>query len=189
MKTKIFIMAIFTLLASFFGCSAQKKPHQAESKTSFYKLKMVALQGDTVSFDEFHGKKVLIVNTASKCGYTPQYEGLEELHQKYGDKLVVVGFPANDFMKQEPGSNEEIAEFCEANYGVSFLMSKKISVKGDDMSPVYKWLTEKEQNGWNTQKPKWNFQKYLVDENGELIAVFAPKVKPLSDEIITEIEK
>lgn len=187
MNKKIVIMAIFTLLSSILGYSKQSKPEEASSKTSFYELKTVSLQGEEIDFADFKGKKVLIVNTASECGFTPQYEGLEELHQKYKDKLVIIGFPANNFMKQEPGTNEEIAAFCQSNYGVSFIMSEKISVKGSDMHPVYKWLTEKEQNGWNSKSPKWNFYKYLVDENGELISVFASKVKPLSEEIVSEL--
>ncbi len=183
MNTKIYIMALTSLLFSFFSCSAKIKPEQAQSKVSFYELSTVSLFGDEIDFSSFKGKKVLIVNTASKCGFTPQYAELEELSKKYKDNLVVIGFPANDFMNQEPGSNEDIATFCEVNYGVTFLMTEKITVKGGDMHPVYQWLTDKDKNGWNTQEPKWNFHKYLIDENGELIGVFASKVKPLDEQI------
>jgi glutathione peroxidase len=131
------------------------------------------------------GKKVLIVNTASKCGFTPQYEGLQELYTKYGgEDFVIIGFPANDFLKQEPGTNEEIREFCTLNYGVSFPMMAKISVKGKDMHPLYQWLTRKELNGYRDSKVKWNFQKYLVDEKGRLVGMYPPKTKPLSEEMI-----
>jgi glutathione peroxidase len=188
MNKYILTMSIASMLFSFFSCSAKTKPEQAQSKVSFHELSTSTLFGEEVNFESFKGKKVLIVNTASKCGYTPQYAELEELHKQYKDNLVIIGFPANNFMKQEPGTNEDIAAFCEVNYGVTFLMSEKISVKGDDIHPVYQWLTDKEKNGWNTQEPKWNFHKYLIDENGELIAVFASKVKPL-DEDITSLLK
>ncbi len=174
-------------LAGLLSCSGQQKPDGAKSKTSFYDLSIVSLQGDPIAFSEFKGKKVLIVNVASKCGFTPQYAGLQEFHEKYGDQLVIIGFPANNFMRQEPGSNEEIALFCEANYGVSFLMSEKVSVKGRDMHPVYQWLTQRSQNGWNRKGPKWNFYKYLVNENGELVAVFDSRTEPASDKIVSKI--
>ena len=124
-----------------------------------------------------------MVNTASKCGLTPQYEGLEELYEKYKDNLVIIGFPANNFLFQEPGSNEEIASFCQKNYGVSFPIPAKISVKGKDQAAIYTWLTQKRYNNFQDSKVKWNFQKYLLDENGHLIAVFAPSTLPLSEEI------
>src|SRR5690606_5236627 len=125
----------------------------------------------------------LIVNTASKCGYTPQYAGLETLYQQHRDKLVIVGFPSNNFMFQEPGSNEEIAAFCEKNYGVSFPMAAKIAVKGKKMAPLYRWLTDKTYNHYKSSSVKWNFQKYLIDESGRLVAVFPPATEPLSTEI------
>lgn len=155
-----------------------------EIPSSFYDFEFTTLSGETKSFAEFKGKKILVVNTASKCGLTPQYEGLEKLHQQYKDELVLVGFPANNFMQQEPGSNEEIAAFCEANYGVSFIMSEKISVKGDDIHPIYQWLTKKQYNGKMDSEVTWNFQKYLIDEKGNLQAVFEPKTEPLAKEII-----
>ncbi|MDR0713955.1 MAG: glutathione peroxidase [Bacteroidales bacterium] len=155
-----------------------------KSKSSgFYQLSFVALDGTKVNFSDFKGKSVLIVNTASKCGYTPQYADLQRLSEQYGDKLVVIGFPSNDFGKQEPGTNGEIALFCRENYGVRFLMMEKSSVKGDQKNKVYQWLTDKSKNGWNTEEPKWNFCKYLVDSNGKLVKFFPSKVKPLSEEI------
>ncbi|MGB3617464.1 MAG: glutathione peroxidase [Catalinimonas sp.] len=158
-----------------------------QSETSFYDFKMTTLEGEEVDFSKYRGKKVLIVNTASKCGYTPQYAGLEELNQKHGDEVVVLGFPANNFGGQEPGSNGEIAEFCERNYGVAFTMFEKSSVKGDDMNPLYRWLTDKSQNGWNEQAPQWNFNKYLIDEKGKLIKYFPSNVKPMSDELLEAV--
>lgn len=174
------IISLFSLIA----CSKPvAKPEGAESKSSFYELSFTDIYGKTVKLSDFKGKKILIVNTASKCGYTPQYEGLQKLYQDYSDKLVVIGFPANDFMGQEPGTNEEIEQFCKTNYNVTFPMSEKISVKNPDMHPVYRWLTDKNKNGWNTEEPKWNFHKYLIDEKGELIKVFPSGVKPMSEEI------
>jgi glutathione peroxidase len=178
------IMAFSFFMFGLVSCKASEQPADARSKTSFYDLSSVSLEGNSINFSDFKGKKVLIVNVASKCGFTPQYAGLQELHEKYGDKLQIIGFPANNFMRQEPGSNEDIAEFCEQNYGVSFLMSEKASVKGRDMHPVYQWLTQRNQNGWNRKSPSWNFFKYLVDEQGELIAVFNSRTEPTSEEIV-----
>jgi glutathione peroxidase len=155
--------------------------------TSFYSFKMESLTGEAIDFSRYKGKKVLLVNVASKCGFTPQYAELEELHKKYGDKVVVLGFPANNFGAQEPGSNEEIAEFCQKNYGVSFQMFEKISVAGNDQHPLYQWLSRKDLNGWNDKAPGWNFTKYLVNEKGELVKMFPSNVKPLSKEVIEAI--
>ncbi|MDG4946197.1 glutathione peroxidase [Weeksellaceae bacterium KMM 9713] len=138
---------------------------------------------------ELEGKKVMIVNTASKCGFTPQYEQLEEIYQKYkDDNFTIIGFPANNFMSQEPGSNEDIKEFCTLNYGVTFPMMSKISVKGDDMHPLYQYLTKKDQNGVLDNEVKWNFQKYLINEDGTLAHVFYSKTLPNDEEIIRWIE-
>lgn len=156
---------------------------------SIYEFKVDKLGGGTIDFSQYKGKKILIVNTASKCGYTPQYEGLQSLYEANKDKLVIVGFPANNFLRQEPGSNEEIEAFCKKNYGVTFPMAEKISVKGNDMAPIYHWLTKKEHNNYENSSVKWNFQKYLIDENGKLIAMFPPGTKPLSDEIRDAINK
>ncbi|MCE3295178.1 MAG: glutathione peroxidase [Crocinitomicaceae bacterium] len=157
---------------------------------SIHSYKATDINGNTVDFAKFKGKKLLIVNTASECGYTPQYEDLEKLHKEYKDKgLVIVGFPCNDFGAQEPGTEKEIAAFCQKNYGVTFLMMSKISVKGDDKAPIYSFLTEKEKNGLEDSEVKWNFQKYLLDENGKLVKHLSSKVKPLSPEITEWIGK
>lgn len=165
------------------------KPPKGEVYKTIYEFKVQALDGGTIDFATFKGKKILIVNTASKCGYTPQYEGLEALYKKYGDKLVIIGFPSNNFGFQEPGSNENIAEFCQKNYGVTFPMAAKIDVKGGDMAPIYHWLTKKEYNGYDNSSVKWNFQKYLINEQGKLVGVFGSKVKPESEELVSAIEK
>lgn len=156
---------------------------------SIHGFQITSLEGETIDLSQYKGKKILIVNTASKCGYTPQYEGLEKLYNENKDHLVIIGFPANNFGNQEPGANEEIAEFCERNYGVSFPMSEKISVKGNDIAPIYQWLTQKKWNGVKDSEVKWNFQKYLIDENGELMEVFESAVKPLSSELMSHLVK
>lgn len=155
---------------------------------SIFGFKVLALDGSEINFADFKGKKIMVVNTASKCGLTPQYEGLERLYGKYRDQLVIVGFPTNDFLFQEPGGNEEIAEFCRLNYGVSFPMAAKIEVKGKNQAPIYQWLTNKNLNGKESSSVTWNFQKYIVDENGELIKHFSPKTDPEDPEIIKVIE-
>jgi glutathione peroxidase len=159
----------------------------AVENKSIYDFKVTALNGNTIDFADFRGKKILIVNTASKCGFTPQYEGLEQLYQKYKDRLVVIGFPCNNFLSQEPGSNEKIKEFCTKNYGVSFPMAAKISVKGKNIAPVYKWLCNKSENGVMDAKITWNFNKFLLDENGKIIAWFPSKVTPMSAEITDKL--
>lgn len=156
---------------------------------SFYDFKVTDINGNTFDLAQLKGKKVLVVNTASKCGNTPQYEQLEEIYEKFGDsKFTIVGFPANNFANQEPGTNEEIEEFCQQNYGVKFPMMSKISVKGDDMAPIYQWLTEKALNGKMDSQVSWNFQKYLIDENGHLVDVIQPKVKPDDEKILSWIQ-
>lgn len=160
------------------------------AQQSFYDFKVKDIDGNDFDLSTLKGKKVLVVNTASKCGFTPQYEQLQSIFEKYGgDKFTIVGFPANNFMKQEPGSNEEIAEFCEKNYGVTFQMMSKISVKGDDMHPLYQWLTQKSKNGVLDSKVGWNFQKYMIDENGNLVEMLASKIKPDDEQIISWITK
>jgi len=154
---------------------------------SIYDFSVEALDGSKISFSSFKGKKILIVNTASKCGYTPQYEGLEALYKKYKDRLVIVGFPANNFGGQEPGSNSEIKDFCKKNYGVTFLMAAKVSVKGDDAAPIYKWLCNKSENGVLDAEIKWNFNKFLLDENGKLLAKFDSNVTPMSEALTSKL--
>ncbi|MDR1370212.1 MAG: glutathione peroxidase [Dysgonamonadaceae bacterium] len=175
----LFIMSIF--LIPFGKTVAQNTTVVAPAP--FYDLQFTGISGKPVDFDVFKGKYVLIVNTASKCGYTPQFKDLEELYQQYKEQLVVVGFPSNDFGAQDPGSNKEIEDFCRMNYGVSFLMMEKSPVKGDVRNLVYQWLTDDKKNGWNTQEPTWNFCKYLIDPKGNLVAFYPSKVKPASEEI------
>lgn len=151
--------------------------------SSIHSFKVPSIDGGTIDFAKFKGKKILVVNTASKCGYTPQYEALEKLYEANKGKLVIVGFPANNFGGQEPGSNEEINAFCKKNYGVSFPMAEKVSVKGSDTHPLFKWLTAKSENGVLDAEIKWNFTKFLLDENGKLIASFPSNVSPTGKEI------
>lgn len=160
----------------------------AQVPSSFYDFKVTTLEGKEFNFSSLKGKKVLIVNTASKCGNTPQYSDLEQLYKNYGgDKFEIIGFPANNFLSQEPGTDSEIREFCTKNYGVTFPMMSKISVKGKDIHPLYLWLTKKEYNGVMDSDVKWNFQKYLIDENGHLVKVIPPKTKPMDAEIVNWI--
>lgn len=150
---------------------------------TIYDFKVEGLDGKEIDFADFKGKKVLIVNTASECGFTPQYADLEKLSKDYADKLVVVGFPANNFGGQEPGSNEEIGAFCEKNFGVTFPMAAKVSVKGEDTAPIFKFLTQKDQNGVKNTAILWNFTKFLIDENGHLIDSYISTTKPTSESI------
>ena len=155
--------------------------------SGFYGFKVKTLDGGEFDFSTLKGKKVMIVNTASKCGFTPQYKELEEVYEQYKGDLVIIGFPANNFANQEPGSASEIRKFCTENYGVTFPMMAKISVKGDDMAPIYKWLTSKKENGVMDSEVQWNFQKYLIDEDGKLVDVVYSKEKPDSEKIIAWI--
>src|SRR5690606_23780367 len=151
-----------------------------------YQFAITSIDGKKVDLSQFKGKKLLLVNTASKCGYTKQYAGLQELSEKYGDKVVVIGFPANNFGGQEPGSNDEIQGFCEKNFGVTFLLAEKSSVTGDDISPLFAYLTSAENSDF-TGEIKWNFEKFLIDEQGKLIHRFRSKVEPLSQELISKL--
>jgi glutathione peroxidase len=179
----------YTLLVLVAMNSTKTIGQTTNNKKSFYDFKMIAIDGKSIDFSVYKGKKILIVNVASKCGYTPQYKELEELYKKYKDKLVILGFPANNFAFQEPGNNKEIADFCEKNYGVTFQLFEKISVKGKDQDALYHWLSHKSENGWNDDAPSWNFCKYLINEKGELVKFYKSSVNPLSDEIVKEIEK
>lgn len=152
------------------------------SMSDFYDFRVKALDGEEIDFSRYKGKKVLLVNVASECGYTPQYEDLQNLHQEYGDKVAVLGFPANNFGGQEPGTHQQIIEFCQKNYGIDFQMFAKISVKGADQHPLYEWL--REQSG---QEPSWNFNKYLLDENGKVIGFYPSGVNPLDEQIVEKI--
>ncbi|MEY2916572.1 MAG: hypothetical protein RIS73_286 [Bacteroidota bacterium] len=196
------MIKIIAIAAALLSCGAQSEikmsndsdynksnfnPSKIVSAKSIYDFKVEGLDGSTIDFTSFKGKKILIVNTASKCGYTKQYEGLEALYKKYQDKLVIVGFPANNFGGQEPGTNTEIKEFCKKNYGVTFPMAAKVSVKGDDKAPIFKWLTSKTENGVLDAEIGWNFGKFLLDENGNLITYFPSKVEPMSEELTSKL--
>lgn len=178
MTNPIFICIFLTMLPT-----AQHPP------STIYDYKVTSINGEIIDLASFKGKKILIVNVASECGYTPQYEDLEKLYRQYRDKLVIIGFPANDFMGQEPGTNEEIKQFCTSRYDVTFPLAAKISVKGKDMAPIYHWLTEKKLNGVEDSEVSWNFNKYLVNESGEYVCHFKSKVTPFDAALIAAIEQ
>ncbi len=159
------------------------KENESKPVQSIYNINIDSLTGKKIDLNEFKGKKILFVNVASKCGFTPQYAALQKLHETYKDKLVVIGLPCNQFGGQEPGDAEQIENFCSVNYGVEFLITEKIDVKGENQHPLYQWLTKKELNGVNSSSVKWNFQKYLIDEEGKYIDVFYSLTKPLSNKI------
>ena len=180
---KIIVIASFILLSSFNKPATHNRFYEnlPVKKQSIFDFKVEALDGSTIDFSKFKGKKILIVNTASKCGNTPQYDDLEKLYEKFKDKLVIVGFPANNFGAQEPGTSVEIAEFCKKNYGVTFPMAEKVSVKGDDIAPIYKYiLSEAEKKGFNNPI-EWNFTKFLFDENGNFLTVYHNKARLIPD--------
>ena len=180
MKQSIFLFAVALLMTITM---------EAQTKQSIHQFKVKDLYGKTFDFASLKGKKILVVNTASKCGYTPQYEQLEAIYKKYkGENFVIVGFPANNFGSQEPGTNAEIATFCKANYGVTFPMMSKISVKGSDMNEVYQFLTKKAKNGLKDSNVEWNFQKYLLNEKGELEQVYLSGVEPTDSKIVNWIK-
>jgi glutathione peroxidase len=163
---------------------------QSTVKKTFHDFTVTTIDGNEFPLSQLKGKKVLVVNTASKCGYTPQYEDLEKLYETYGgDHFTVIGFPANNFMNQEPGTNEEIKQFCSSKYAVTFQMMSKISVKGSDIAPVYSWLTKKAENGIMDAPVKWNFQKFMIDENGNLIDMAPSSENPLSEKIVSWIKE
>ncbi len=178
-------LTLIIAFTMFFNC---KTKAQNEPKESIYDIAINSLSGDPIDLGQFKGKKILFVNTASECGFTPQYAELEELHKKYQDKLVIIGLPCNQFGGQEPGSASEIQSFCQKNYGVDFLMTEKIDVKGENQHPLYKWLTDKDINGVKSSSVKWNFQKYMVDENGHFIDVWYSITKPMSSKITKYVE-
>ncbi|SFT55908.1 glutathione peroxidase [Algoriphagus locisalis] len=193
MKNLVFLGCLILLVTAYAISNSHASKSKNPSKTkntmakSFYDFTMKDLDGKEVDFSSFKGKKIMVVNVASKCGYTPQYEALQKLYSENSDKLVILGFPANNFGGQEPGSSEEIKSFCSENYGVTFPMFEKVSVKGFDKHPIYRWLSDAEQNGWNNEEPSWNFCKYMIDEKGELIKFFPSKVDPLDQEILAII--
>ena len=178
-------IAIVVIISAFFISASV-----AQNDRSFYDYSVTDIQGKQYDLSTLKGKKVLVVNTASKCGNTPQFAELEKLYKEYGsEKFVILGFPSNDFANQDPGTNEEILEFCTLNYGVTFPMMSKISVKGKDIHPLYEWLTNKELNGIMDSEVTWNFQKYLIDENGKLVEVIPPRVKPDSEQILAWLKR
>lgn len=162
---------------------------EISAKQSLYDFKVKSLDGKTVDLSIYKGKKVIILNTASKCGFTPQYADWEKFYEENKSKVVVLGFPSNQFGGQEPGADSEIAAFCQKNYGVNFPMFSKVDVKGESKCELYKWLTTKELNGWNEKEPSWNFCKYLINEKGELVNFFASGVKPTSKEFLDALNK
>ena len=187
-----FLSLIPLLLIALFSLNKMQKANNESSKIkkmSIHEFKVENINGDEFDFSSLKGKKIMVVNTASKCGLTPQYEKLEALYQKYkNENFIIIGFPSNDFMGQEPGSNEEIIAFCKKNYGVSFPMMSKVKVKGNDKCDIYSFLTSKSQNGLEDNKVQWNFQKYLLDENGFLVKVLSPRTLPDDPQISSWIE-
>ena len=177
------------MAGALFGVGkTQERPKNAPpAPIDFYQLRVYDVQDNAIDMEDFRGKQLLIINVASKCGFTPQYADLQKLHEQHGDKVQLLGFPANNFKEQEPGTNAEIAEFCQLNYGVTFPVMEKISVKGPDQHPLYRWLSRKDFNGWNDQEPEWNFCKYLVNGEGQLTHYFNMGVKPLSKDILQAI--
>jgi glutathione peroxidase len=199
-KTNRKLMKILTILVSLLTLACQRPVERPETlqagfmttsknmESSFYEFKMKDLDGKDVDFAQYKGKKIMIVNVASKCGFTKQYAALQELNEKHGDKIAILAFPANNFGGQEPGSNEEIKEFCSTNYGVTFPVFEKVSVKGFDKHPLYRWLSDPKMNGWNDQEPSWNFCKYILDEKGELLKFLPSSVTPMDEEILKLIQ-
>lgn len=199
MKTWILIIGLIALLAFIiFNKTALKgilskkdavfsNTKAQDHKGSLYDFTLNDLQGNPIALSEYKGKPVVLINVASKCGFTPQYADWQKFHEKYGDKVAVLGFPANNFMSQEPGTDAEIGEFCQKNYGVTFKMFSKIDVVGDNKAPLYKWLSEKELNGWNDKEPTWNFCKYVVDKEGNVTHFFASKITPDNPEFLQAV--
>lgn len=179
------LLLLTALLIACISATPKNKPMEATANPkTIHEFKVPSIEGGTIDFSKYKGKKILVVNTASKCGYTPQYEGLEKLYKEHKDNLVIVGFPANNFGQQEPGTNEEIQEFCKVRYGVTFPLASKVDVVGENTHPLFKWLTNKEENGVLDASVGWNFTKFLLDENGKLLASFPSKVTPDSEEIL-----
>ena len=189
------LKAIYPLWMSFNRLFGKRSKVLANKKNnqpfqSFYSLSVRLNNGSLLSFDSLRGRKLLLVNTASDCGYTNQYSDLQKLYEEHHDKLTVIAFPANDFQEQEKGSDEEIGNFCKINFGVTFPIALKSRVvKGNDQQKVFQWLTDKTKNGWNNQSPSWNFSKYLINEKGVLMNYFDPAISPLSEEVLKAIEQ
>jgi len=186
-RMKIASLITSIILSVFFINETNLNNTDMSSQSSLYDITINSITGEAINLEDFKGKKILFVNTASECGFTGQYEDLEKLHKTYKDKLVVIGIPCNQFGGQEPGTLTEIKTFCEVNYGVTFLMAEKVDVKGDNQHPLYAWLTKKELNGVKSSSVKWNFQKYLIDENGNYIDFYYSLTKPLSSKITKQL--
>lgn len=188
--TKFIIISILLVIViySFYGYKKPKNNQKMLSSIYDSNISIKDLDGNPIDFSKFKGKKLLIVNVASECGFTKQYKELQQLHEKYGNKVTVIGLPCNQFGNQEPGSPEQIKEFCSINYGVDFLMTEKIDVKGDNQHPLYQWLTNEKLNGFKSSSVKWNFQKYLLDEEGKMIDFYYSVTKPLSESIIKNFQ-
>jgi len=185
-------LTVLVLVALLGGCQINKNSAKGEAAVEkrFYDFVVTDITGESFALGDLKGKKVMVVNVASKCGLTPQYEALEALYRNYSSKgFMIIGFPANNFMGQEPGTDEEILEFCTTNFDVTFPMMSKLSVKGEDQHPLYTWLTQKAWNGVQDSDVRWNFQKYLIDESGKLVGIAWPREKPDSDKIISWIEE
>ena len=192
LKQKV-LKAVYPAVMWFSKSSKSEKVlsnKHTNSAVSFYSLSDTSINNQAFYFDQLKGKKVLLVNTASDCGYTGQYEDLEKLSQQFQNKLVVIGFPSNDFGEQEKGEDEKIASFCKINYGVHFpLMKKSVVLKKQGQNKIYQWLTDAAQNGWNSKQPEWNFSKYLLDENGKLVNYFAPAISPMDSVVLKAISE
>lgn len=184
LSTIISVSGIYILREKVFKVNDQAPEGDFISDKSFYTLSAKDINGKIINFSKFKGKKLLIVNVASKCGYTSQYKDLQELHRKYNDKITILAFPSNNFGFQEPGSNDQIEEFCDSNFGIEFQLFEKSDVRGKNSNDVYKWLSSIESNGWNDKSPRWNFFKYLIDENGNLSSIYSSNVNPLDKEIV-----
>jgi glutathione peroxidase len=186
----LIVLTLIALVACTNAANKQSEPMQTQTDTrTIHDFKVKALNGGIIDFSQFKGKKILIVNVASECGYTYQYEDLQKLSEEYKEKLVIVGFPSNDFGGQEPGSAEEIQQFCQKNYSVTFPLAEKVNIKTEPIAPIYQWLTTKANNGVENADVTWNFNKFLIDENGRYIAHFGNKVKPYDDALIAAINK
>lgn len=181
---------LFIYIALFLFTNIVTSQNEVAMEKTIYQFKVRDIQGNIFDFEKLKGKKIMIVNTASKCGLTSQYRGLQKLYDQYKDSgFVIVGFPANDFLWQEPGTNKQIAAFCEKNYGVTFPMMSKITVKGSEMHPLYQFLTQVSQNGFKSSSVSWNFQKYLIGTDGRLEKIITPRTAPMSEEVVNWVEE
>lgn len=195
MNVKVLYYLIMGLPAWLWSCfntnNVSVAPQNILKETmgqGFFHLKAINLDGDTIEMSKFKGKKLIIINVASQCGYTPQYADWQKFYEENKNKVEILGFPCNQFLGQEPGTSEEIATFCTKNYGVTFPLFEKSDVKGKNQNPVYKWLTDPSKNGWNSDVPSWNFCKYVVNENGQLTHFFGSKIKPSDQEFIKSVQ-